>query len=210
MVHFYLKKKAVKANYIIHGLAFRFSSLEQHEEEKIRQNGVDLTEVKTNIFLDYSIISIFCVVVTITLHLANFVSIYFSQCVMSNTLAFILFFFQCKTHYNSIISDLNKKCLFQNYPVFSSLKWRCILLCTVTTAFSLIWIASLFLSVNNSSYLRNKTYAILNFSLGLPFLVCICPCGLIIIYGCRKKVHIRLSLICVKGILMFCFFYTSF
>lgn len=31
-----------------HGLAFRFPSLEPHEEEKIRRNGVDLTEVKTN------------------------------------------------------------------------------------------------------------------------------------------------------------------
>lgn len=129
---------------------------------------IDLTEVKTNIFLDYSIISIFCVVVTIFLHLANFVSIYFFQCVISNTLAFILFFFQCKTHYNSIISDLNKKCLFQNYPVFSSLKWRCILLCTVTTAFNLILIASLFLSDSNSSYLRNKTYSI---DLKVPFII---------------------------------------
>lgn len=133
---------------------------------------------------------------TISFHLAHFVQIYPIQCVISIKLAFTQFYFQCKTHYNSLISDLNKKCLFQNYPVFSSLKWCCILLCTVTTAFSFIWIASVYLSSNNSSYLRNKTYSILNFSIGIPLLLCICPCGLIIIYGCRKKVFISFYNLC--------------
>lgn len=84
------------------------------------------------------------------------------------------------------MEDLNNKCLFQNYPVFSSIKWRCLLLCILSTAFGFIWAASFVLNVIYGNIF--KTNWMMNMVIGLPLLFCICPCGLLIIYGCRRLV----------------------
>lgn len=99
-------------------------------------------------------------------------------------------FFQCKNHYDTIIRELNKTCLFQNYQVFSSLKWRCLVLCVLFLAFACIWTISLLLSITNGSILKDEIYAIINFTLGVPLLCTIFICGFPIIYGCRRLVHL--------------------
>lgn len=91
------------------------------------------------------------------------------------------------------MEDLNNKCLFRNYPVFSSIKWRCLLLCVLSTAFSCIWVASFLLSATYGSILKDKTYWVMNFIIGLPIVCSICPCGLLIIYGCRRMVALLSS-----------------
>lgn len=131
-----VRKRAIKADCFNHGLSYRFSPLEAYEEDKICQNGVDLTE--------------------------------------------------CKKHFTTIMEDLNNRCLFRNYPVFSSIKWRCLLLCVLTTSFSCIWVASYLLSATYGSILKDETYWLTNMIFGLPLLFCTCPCGLLIIYGCRR------------------------
>lgn len=93
---------------------------------------------------------------------------------------------ECKKHFTTIMEDLNNKCLFRNYPIFSSIKWRCLLLCVLSTAFSCIWVASFLLSATYGSILKDKTYWVMNFIIGLPIVCSICPCGLLIIYGCRR------------------------
>lgn len=114
--------------------------------------------------------------------------------VVSIKLSFICLCFQCRNHYNTITKALNNKFLFQNYPVFSSVKWRCLLLCILTTAFCFIWMASYILSATYGSPLKDSNYAMINFIVGLPLLGFICPFGLLIIYGCRRKVTLSLSL----------------
>lgn len=84
------------------------------------------------------------------------------------------------------MEDLNNKCLFRNYPVFSSIKWRCLLLCILSTAFGFIWAASFVLNFIYGNIF--KTNWMMNMVIGLPLLFCICPCGLLIIYGCRRRV----------------------
>lgn len=106
--------------------------------------------------------------------------------------------FHCKKHFTTIMEDLNNKCLFCNYfcnyPVFSSIKWRCLLLCVLSTAFSCIWVASFLLSATYGSILQDQTYWEMNIIIGLPILFSICPCGLLIIYGCRRMVTLLSSL----------------
>lgn len=107
------------------------------------------------------------------------------------------------------MEDLNNKCLFRNYPVFSSIKWRCLLLCVLSTAFSCIWVASFLLSATYGSILKDKTYWVMNFIIGLPIVCSICPCGLLIIYGCRRMVALLSSFSFVSPFLSksICFFF---
>ena len=98
------------------------------------------------------------------------------------------FFLQCKNHYDTIIGELNKTYLFRNYPVFSSLKWRCLVLWVLFLAFACIWTISLLLSITNGSILKDEIYAIINFTLGVPLLCTIFICGFPIIYGYRRLV----------------------
>lgn len=109
--------------------------------------------------------------------------------------------FQCKKHFTTIMEDLNNRCLFRNYPVFSSIKWRCLLLCVLTTSFSCIWVASYLLSATYGSILKDETYWLTNMIFGLPLLFCTCPCGLLIIYGCRRMVTLLSSLSVVSPLL---------
>lgn len=129
--------------------------------------------------------------------------------------------FQCKKHFTTIMEDLNNKCLFRNYPIFSSIKWRCLLLCVLSTSFSCIWVASFLLSATYGSILKDKTYWVMNFIIGLPIVCSICPCGLLIIYGCRRMVTLLSSFsfvspflsksICVFGFFFaFSVFFTSY
>nr|XP_011419484.2 uncharacterized protein LOC105322450 isoform X1 [Crassostrea gigas] len=109
----------------------------------------------------------------------------------------------CRNHYNTITKALNNKFLFQNYPVFSSVKWRCLLLCILTTAFCFIWMASYILSATYGSPLKDSNYAMINFIVGLPLLGFICPFGLLIIYGCRRKLSTNIHHLILRHNLRF-------
>nr|XP_034331745.1 uncharacterized protein LOC105348508 isoform X1 [Crassostrea gigas] len=146
-----IRKRATKAVFYNHGLAYRFLPLEAFEEEKICQNGIDLVG--------------------------------------------------CKKHFTSIMEDLNNKCLFQNYPVFSSIKWRCLLLFVLSTAFGCIWMASFLLSATYGSTLKPNW--IINMMIGLPLLFCICPFGLLLIYICRRRLSKGIHSVVLRNNLRF-------
>lgn len=75
---------------------------------------------------------------------------------------------------------------FPKLSSFLAIKWRCLLLCILSTAFGFIWAASFVLNVIYGNIF--KTNWMMNMVIGLPLLFCICPCGLLIIYGCRRLV----------------------
>lgn len=106
-----------------------------------------------------------------------------------------MFQFQCRTHYNAVIEEVNKTLLFRNYPVFSSLKWRCLLLCTLFMGMSLLWLVSFLLSATNGSTLQNSMYEGTNLFIVAPLLFLVFICGLPVIYGCRKIVRLFLCVL---------------
>lgn len=106
-----------------------------------------------------------------------------------------MFHFQCKTHYNAVIQEVNTTLLFRNYPVFSSFKWRCLSLCSLFMGMSLPWLVSFLLSATNGRTLQNSMYGGTNLFIVAPLLFLVFICGLPVIYGCRKIVRLFLCVL---------------
>ncbi|XP_061176028.1 uncharacterized protein LOC133184981 [Saccostrea echinata] len=93
---------------------------------------------------------------------------------------------QLENHYGALINDLNKRYLFGNYPVLTTLKWRCCALFILLFVVFFIFGALYALSGIPGSKLYDRDLRIGVFISGLTLLCSICPCGLCIIYACRR------------------------
>ncbi|XP_062617199.1 uncharacterized protein LOC134278911 [Saccostrea cucullata] len=97
-------------------------------------------------------------------------------------------------HYSALIKDLNYRYLFRNYPALSSLKWRCCILSILFFVVLFIFFAFFCLSRIPGSIYYNEPFQMSVLTVGLPLLGFIFPCGLSIIYACRRTLSSNIHL----------------
>ncbi|XP_048768075.1 uncharacterized protein LOC125674818 isoform X3 [Ostrea edulis] len=93
---------------------------------------------------------------------------------------------ECDHHYSAVTKDLNARCLFRNYPVLTSVKWRCAAIFFLFLSTLGISLTLFQLSTIPGSILYHRTARITIIILGLTVLCSMCPCGFFIIYIWRR------------------------